>query len=769
MNKRILKTTLVGTVSLMTATLGWSQENAAAHASVLEEIIVTAQKRAENLQNVPISIAAIGSEQLERIESASFVDLARRVPGLSFRSTGPGENEIVVRGIASASAGLRPTTGYYLDETPISALGLGAIDAGLFDLERVEVLRGPQGTLYGSGSMGGTVRLISAKPDFSEFSARGDLSVATTEGGDMSEAVNAGINVPFSDTLALRAVGYYRDDGGWIERGSRVMTFDASDASQYQVDYSQPIKKNVNEQRTGGVRAALAFQPTDSLSITPSVFYQNIDMDARADYDEPAGNQDHQIQTRIVPEFIEDTFTLSNLTAKYTSASFELLSATSYFDRKRVDVEDISTVALFFFQPPGIQESLVPGPYTSDQRNHAFVEEIRLSSLSEGPLRLVVGAFYSDSTSNVSTLSEGPGFSAATGFPIVDDVFSSSSTKVNTTEKALFGEISYELLEGFTITVGARAFESETESEGVRGGFAVDPPPNPPPYGDAPVIVPPLTQKEDGINPKVLVSWQATPDALVYATAAKGFRPGGVNGPFPVAFCGADLAALNLSAAPETYESDSLWNYEIGAKTRWLDHRLTLNAAAYHIDWSDVQQEANLPCGFSFLGNFGSAESNGAELELTAQVAEGWVLSAGAGYNKAELKGSGLPGLAGESGDPLQNAPQWTVSSAAEYSMAVGPSYMAGFTVSYQYTSEVFGSFDPTNADYHRPGYPTVQLNARIGNDKYEYSLFVNNLTNVKAQTAFAGSAALDFPGGEVRVAVPIRPRTIGVKVAAKF
>jgi iron complex outermembrane recepter protein len=771
MNKRFLNATLAGTAGLLSVTLAWSQSDTAgaAHASVLEEIIVTAQKRSENLQNVPISIAALGREQLERIDSASFVDLARRVPGLSFRSTGPGENEIVVRGIASASAGLRPTTGYYLDETPISALGLGAIDAGLFDLERVEVLRGPQGTLYGSGSMGGTVRLISAKPDFTDFSARGDVSLATTRGGDMSEAVNAGVNVPFSDTLALRAVGYYRDDGGWIERARRVMTFNAHDASQYQADYSQPIEKNVNEQRTGGVRVALAFQPTESLTITPSVFYQNIDMDARADYDEPAGNGNHQIQTRIVPEFIKDKFTLTNLTAKYSGKAVELLSSTSYFDRKRVDVEDISTVALFFFQPPGIQDTLVPGPYTTDQRNHAFVEEVRLSTLSEGPLRLVVGAFYSDSTSNLGTLSEGPGFSAQTGFPIVDDIFSSSFTQVNTTEKALFGELSYEPIERLTFTIGARGFQSETKSFGTRGGFAVDPPPNPPPFGDVGVIVPPLTQKENGINPKFLVSWQATADALIYATAAKGFRPGGVNGPFPVAFCGADLAALNLSAAPETYESDSLWNYEVGAKTRWLDHRLTLNAAAYHVDWSDVQQEANLPCGFSFLGNFGSAESNGAELELTAQVANSLVLSAGAGYNKAELTSGGLPGLAGQSGDRLQNAPEWTISSAADYSTPVGPNYMAGFTVSYQYTSEVFGSFDPTNADYQRPGYSTVQLNARIGNDKYEYSLFVNNLTDVKAQTAFAGSAALDFPGGAVRVAVPIRPRTIGVKVAAKF
>jgi iron complex outermembrane recepter protein len=764
MNKHLIKAAVLGTVCC-TSSIAWSQDQS----GVLEEIIVTAQKRSESLQKVPISIAAVGGEQLERIDSAAFVDLARRVPGLSFRSTGPGENEIVVRGVASASSGLRPTTGFYLDETPISALGLGAIDAGLFDLERVEVLRGPQGTLYGSGSMGGTVRMITAKPDLEAFSARGDVSIADTRGGDLSEAVNASLNVPMGETVALRAVGYFRNDGGWIERTGRVMSFDASDASQYQPDFSQGIDKDVNEQRTGGARVALTFQPNESFSITPSVFYQNIDMDARADYDQPAGNEDNQLQTRIVDEYIEDTFTLSNLTAKYSAAAFELLSSTSYFDRKREDVEDISTVALFFFQPPGIQDTLVPGPYTTDQRNHAFVEELRFTTLSEGPWRLVLGAFYSDSTSNLGTLSEGPGFSAQTGFPIVNDIFSTSHTHVTTTEKALFGELSWEPIEGLTLTLGARGFDSETESYGSRGGFAVDPPPNPPPFGDVGEVLSPITQSETGINPKVLVSWQATDDALLYVTAAKGFRPGGVNGPFPLGFCGADLATLGISRPPETFEADSLWNYEVGAKTRWNDGRLTLNAAAYQVDWSDVQQEAALPCGFSFLGNFGSAESRGAELELTASVGAGLVLSAGAGYNKAELTGAGLPGLAGGPGDPLQNAPEWTISSSADYTIPVGTTYTAGFTLGYQYTSEVFGSFDPNNADFRRPGYSTMQLNARLGNEKYEYSLFVNNLTDVKAETAFAGSAALDFPGGDVRMVVPIRPRTIGLKVAVKF
>jgi outer membrane receptor protein involved in Fe transport len=761
MTMRLKKTTrLAGSAFILYAGCVCAQDQpAGTQAAQLEEVVVTAQKRVENLQNVPVSITALGGNELERIDSPSLVDFARRVPGLSFRSTGPGENEVVVRGIASASSTLRQTTGYYLDDTPISALGLGAIDAGLFDLARIEVLRGPQGTLYGSGSMGGTVRLITNKPDFDRFSARGDVALAETHGGNMSESINAGINLPINQKLALRGVGYLRNDGGWIDRARRVMRFNAHDPSQYRADLSLPVEKNVNGQETRGMRLALTFNPTESLSIVPSVFYQHLYMDSRADYDQPPGSGDNQLQTRIVPESIEDTFTLSNLTARFSTHALEFLSSTSYFDRKRLDVEDVSTVPLFFFQP--LQTSLIASPYTSDNRNHAFVEEVRMSTLSDGPFRVIAGLFYSDSTSNLGTLSRGPGFSQAV-FPIVDDIFSESQSRLNTSERAAFGELSYRILDSLTMTVGVRHFKSKTTSVGTRGGFAVNPP-----RGGLTIVVPEIDQEESGTNPKYLLSWQATPDALLYGTAAQGFRPGGVNGPFPNAFCGGDLAALGLTKPPEQFNADTLWNYEFGAKTRWLDRRLTVNSAVYYIDWTAVQQQVALPCGFEFLGNFGSARSRGAELEVTAQVSDHLVLATGAGFNKAELTGRGIAGVAGGPGDPLQNAPRWTVNGSADYSRPLTAVLTGGLTLNYQYTSEVFGSFEPTNPDYRRPGYATVQLNARIATDRYEYSLFVNNLTNVNAQTAFAGSAALDTPG--VRVVVPIRPRTIGLKVAVRF
>ena len=763
MIKSLSSAVLARSVCILLAQSAWSQESSAptVQSGTLEEVIVTAQKRSENLQNVPLSITALGGKLLEQINSVSLVDFARRVPGLSFSATGPGENNIVVRGISSADAQLRQTTGYYLDETPVSALGMGAIDADLFDLERIEVLRGPQGTLYGSGSMGGTVRLITAKPDFSKFSAHSDVSTAETAArGQMSEAVNGAVNVPLSDSVAFHAVGYFREDGGWIGRARPVMTYNPFVPSQYQADLRFPVEKDVNSQQTGGVRASLGIRAGDSLTITPSIFFQHITTDGRPEYDDPPGSPNNQIQTRLVAERIADTFTLSNITAKYSGSSLELLSSTSYFDRTRFDVDDVSTVPLFFFYP--LQTTLLASPYDLNLRNHAFTEELRGSTTGEGPLHLIVGVFYTDGTSHQGTFSRGPGFSQAV-FPIVDDIFSESEQRTNTREKALFGELSYRIVQNLTLTVGARAFKSETESDGTRGGFAVSPQTG----GGVTIIVPPINQSESGVNPKYQLSWQATSNALVYGTAAQGFRAGGVNGPFPTAFCGADLAALGLTQPPDQFKADKLWNYELGGKTRWLDNRLTVNGAVYYINWKEVQQSVSLPCGYSFLGNFGSAKSRGAELEVTSRVFSRLALSTGIGYNKAELTGVGLPGVAGKPGDPLENAPRWTVNGAADYSVPLSATYTAGVSLNYQYTSEVFGSFDPTNPDYHRPGFGTMQLNAHIDTNKFEYSLFVNNLTDSRAQTAFAGNHALNIPG--VRVVVPLRPRTVGLRFAIKY
>ena len=747
MTKRsITSNVLGGSVCVLAAGLAWSQdEPAATQGSValggLEEIIVTAQKRSQDLQNVPISITAIGSDELERIDSVNLGDFARRVPGLSFRNTGPGQNQIVVRGISSPNVILRPTTGQYLDDTPVSALGFGALDAGLFDLERIEVLRGPQGTLYGGGSMGGTVRFITAKPDFSTMSVRGDVSLASTEGGAESHAVNAGINLPFSDKVALRASGYLREDGGWIERTRRLATYNPRVLSQYQADPSQPIERDVNDQDTRGIRLLLGIQPTQSLSITPSVFYQRISMDSPPNFDEPPGSQDRQLQTRSTSEPIEDEYALSNLTVKYDSGSLEWLSSSSYFERDRFEILDSSTVPLALFYP--VQTTLVPAQTINDLRNHAFVEELRVSTNGEGRLNWIAGVYYADNTLLQLQTSAAPGFSQQV-MPIPNDLFARNDRRLNTKDKAVFGEISYRLFDTLTATVGLRAFESESTSIVDRSGLLA--------AGIA--QEPTVTSSDDGINPKFQLSWQATPDALVYATAAKGFRAGGGNPPFPAAFCAADLAALGLTDAPAEFEPDTLWNYEVGAKSRWLDNRLSVNGALYHIDWTDVQQSVSLGCGFGFLGNFGSARSRGAEFEIAAKVFDSLLLSTGAGYNEAELTGAGLPGLQGEAGDPLQDAPRWTVNGSADYSVPVGARFVAGATLNYQYTSEVFGSFNPAHADYRRPGYSTAQLNARIGTDRYELSLFVNNLTNTKAQAAFAGQV-INIPG--VRIVTPLR------------
>jgi iron complex outermembrane receptor protein len=755
MKKLPLSTALLSSATILFgAGAAYAQDTA-----TLDEIIVTAQKRSENLQNVPISIAAIGQEQLQRIDSLSAGDYARRVPGLSFRSRGPGDNDLVIRGVSSSATTSRRTTGYYLDETPVSAFGLGStIDVGMFDLARIEVLRGPQGTLYGAGSMGGTIRMITNKPELGAFSGRADATVAFTEGGALSEGVNAMVNLPIGDKVALRAVGFARRDGGWIDNYKLVQTFNPYDPANFQADPNGGVRKNVNGQDTVGVRVQLALQPTEDLTITPSVFYQDTRQeDGLTQYDAPPGSADNQIQTRSLPENLKDKFTLYNGLVKYSNDAFDMVSSTSYFKRNRHDREDISVTPLFFFY--GLQTSIVPTTYDQWTENTAFVQEVRLSNNGDSRLHYVVGAFYSDNTEQQHNLTLAPGIADIVPLPGLpaDGVFVDQLAEVKTREKALFGELSYKITDTLTATIGLRAFQSENTTFTDRQGWAFSPDQKGPRSQGS---------KDNGVTPKFLVSWQATPDALIYGTVSQGFRPGGAN-PEVSAFCAADLAALGLTSLPKSFRPDTLWNHEIGAKTRWLDNRLTVNGAVYFIKWKDVQQNVDLPCGFSFFGNFGSAESKGAELEVTAKVSQGLTVSGGLAYNDAHLTAGGLPQLPGQAGDTLQNAPEWTANASIDYTAPITDTLTGGVTLNYQYVGEQYGSFEPSNPDRFREAYSMLQLNTRLSTDTYEVSFFVNNLTDEKAVNAYSGSKSLNVPG--VRIVVPVRPRTFGIKLAAKF
>ena len=734
---------------------------------ILGEIVVTAQKRSQLLQDVPMSISALSEHALERLGAAQFEDFARTVPSLSFLSGGTGRQKLVIRGL-STQGGSAPTVSYYLDETPLSAQSGTSrsvtVDPRLFDIDRVEILRGPQGTLYGSSSMGGTVRLISSKPDAKEFAAKVDGTLSTTKHGGENYGLNAMVNLPIiEDKLAVRAVGYYHDESGFIDRyfGDFPIDNDPATFPDYKNQTTAfPVHKNVNDQTTRGARLAVQFQPTENLTITPSVYAQRTKMSGSPTYDDPPGAGDlGQFRTRDVAEPYNDKWTLYNLTAKYQFGDWaELTSSSSYFDRKSVQAEDVTDM-LEFFIPFGI---FIPAPIVETLPIKEFTQEIRLTSTNGGRLEWIIGGYYNDNEDKWMDDLFVPGWSDAAGGwsdffgpDIEENNFFLGRTDRTSKQYALFADATFHLTPQWALSGGLRWFDLKSTfvrfASGVfNGGSSLT-------VGDS---------SETGTTFRVLTSYEATDDILLYATVSKGFRPGGPNTGVPLAVCADDLAELGLAEGPSQFNADSVINYEAGAKTRLANGRVTLNSALYYIDWKDVQQLNFLDCGFRFTDNAGSAVSKGIELEVNAQVTERLQVSAGFGYNDATLSAD-APSLDGVDGDRLQDVPKWTASASADYTFPAFNGNEGFIHGNIQYAGNAIASFDETNPDDRRPSYTLV--NARLGlrADSWEAAFFINNLFNKQASLGITDSLGAPIPG-LLRVTTN-RPRTIGVNVKKTF
>jgi outer membrane receptor protein involved in Fe transport len=395
------------------------------------------------------------------------------------------------------------------------------------------------------------------------------------------------------------------------------------------------------------------------------------------------------------------------------------------------------------------------GNYT----NKEFTQELRATTNFEGPLQAIVGGFYHDVTAPLHSEIPFPaGFNAQFGTP-----FGSYSTiyagtrRAKLKEYAAFGELAYQITPTLTARAGVRAFEVKQDfyqsGDGVfNGGFSEVS----------------NSSKDHGINPKFTLQWQATPDYLFYATASKGYRPGGPNNPAPANLCGAEVAGLGLSASQLTkYGPDHLWNYEAGAKTSWLDRRLTVNGSVYYIDWSKVQQQIVLGCGFNLTANFGKAVSKGAELEMQLRPIPALTLSAGAGYTDAYLKND-VPGTPAKSGDQLTDVPHWNLSTSAEYTHQVSQALDGFARVDYSYVSGSNFLFDRTSPFYHRKGFAVTNLRVGVTADEgWKASLFVNNLFDIQGETALPVAISADL--SDTRRVALNQPRTIGLSLGYKY
>ena len=722
--------------------------------NTLEEIIVTARKRSQGLQKVPISITAVSGQDLEHAGINNVSDLALAVPGLAVTSTGPGQTEVIVRGMSGRS-GQSPTIGYYLDEVPISATTRN-LDVMMFDLERVEVLRGPQGTLYGAGSMGGTIKYVGKRPNLSEFEGRAETTLSHIDGSSgLSRKANIVLNIPLQDEkLGLRLLGSHQSDKGFIDRYA-IHPLDLAG-----IDPTVPVKRGVNSMTQNGFRAILEYVPNEKLTITPSVMYQKLEVDAPYLIDLPPGSiEDGEfIQTRLTREGREDEVTIANLTVNWEGDLFGVTSSTSYFKRETPGFEDYTKIATSIL---GLDTN-VPWAQLDDNSTKTFIQESRLVG-SMGSLDYLAGVYYSDQEQHLPDVNP---FSAEAlelfgedGQIFGFDTSYESDPRYKLTEKAIFAEATYNVSDALAVTVGLRAFEFESSFTDTEVGLF--PGSNEPVYQEGDF-------KDDDITSKLNVSYQMNDDTMLFATVAEGFRSGAAIAPVPQAACADDLAELGLSKTPEGVGSDAVSSYELGAKMRTMDQRMRLNGTVYFLDWTDIQQSVSLMCGWPFAVNNGDAEVKGAELEWSFAATEALSLSAMAGYTDAKLT-SLAPGAQGYVGAPLLNVPEWTYSATADYLLSLTSEWDGFVRISYHFVDDVTRIYDPESS--FNTVAPNKRLDLRIGayqENFLEITLFAHNLLNEVSESGLFGSnTSVNLP--ETRAAAINQPRTVGLTFNYNF
>lgn len=765
----------------------------------LAEIVVTAQKRSESEQSVPMSMTTFGGAALEQKAINNFFDYATKVPNLAFAPTGDGvgtSRTVSIRGISGDNV-----TGFYLDETPLP----DSLDPRVLDIDHIEVLRGPQGTLYGARSMGGTVRIITKEPDLTRFSGTVHGGVSTTSRTDQPNyTADAIVNIPIiQDRAALRLSGFYDEEAGYFKRSYCTDPATAGISCFPLSSTGRTTERNVGAIDTYGGSASLTVKASDSVTVTPRIMMQRANYNGfpMADFLSMPGNgigypvpsgpytlppamtPSNFTQKRFfnIPEGGSDWWDLYSLAVHWKTGWGEFVSSTAYFDRKVNETEDQSDFVWAAItsgacaNPSPYCNPPAPGPISEEKDYQRFVEEARFVSNLPGPVQFVIGGFYSDfhgrlpfaalyPPSEVPNLDNELGGQNNPDFP---NLIFAQDFHTDIKEPAVFGEVSYQVTPALKVTGGLRWYQVKTTSFGFEEGLAVG--------GGPPLVSPRATDKESGVNPKVEVDYHLTADQMVYALAAKGFRPGGLVPLVPPGTAGtpndcvAALAQVNPKitlADTRTFKSDSLWNYELGTKTAWLDRRVTLNAAAFFIKWNNIQQEILLPCGFQYTANAGGAESKGGELELRARATEQLEASLGLGYQNAKITGTG-PSSPQPVGSPVFQVPNWTGNASLSYTTPVTNSWNFISGLDYSYIGRSFSGNNNPSSPRERPSYRLLDARFAFTNGSIELALVGKNLTNEVANLGDNRSIAAEVPG-RPRLFVN-QPRTIGVEMRTSF
>jgi iron complex outermembrane recepter protein len=758
-----------------------------AESGELEEIVVTAEKREATIETTSISITAVSGADIVNRGFTDLASLMQTVPGVSIRTSGPGMTEFEMRGVAS-NGGNSPTVGFYFDDTPLTAAaatneGKIVISPDLYDLARVEVLRGPQGTLYGSGSMGGTIKVVPNAPNPELFEASSEVKFADTDHGGFDHGENAMVNLPFWDGKgALRIVGSYSFDAGWVDRvviapGQFPLPSGLVYTSPTTSYYSQrgdvlaaPIAKeyhDVNDVEKTAVRLSAVLKPIDGLTITPSYFYQKLRAGGLPYIDSTPGT-DAFYQPFDTAEGYRDEFRLEALSIKYRTDLFEISSATAYWSRHEPLVQDTAESWTTALLPPTTGLGLTgygPGggnlgkSYAEENNeSHQTTEELRVSSVGDTRFKWLLGYFYSDFISPWNIYF--PSQSGASNPEIGTNNLFSYFTPFKIFQQSVFGEATYNITEPFSITVGARRYHYDAPVYLDQFG------------GLTPTVVAATTPSAQGVTPKATLSYQFDKDLLVYATAAKGFRPGGGTGPVPTS--GPESCEVQLQqeynshggyvGGPIAFNSDWVWSYELGEKWRSSDNRISINAAGYFESWIGVQQVNPLSCGYVYTANAGNAHVYGGEFEVSAVVVRDLQATANMSYSHSTLVSSNLVDSPFTPGAEIQQVPKW--------SGTVGLSYRHDILDQLALTARAESTYvgartDATFYINNLPSYDLTNVRAGVDGGRWSAVLFINNVADKRALLNNVTQDANNL-GDYNRIAVS-QPRTAGVDLNYKF
>ncbi len=746
----------LGSLFALKAGFAWTQT--AAPANALEEIVVTAQRRSETMQEVPISMSAISGATLENLGAKNFNDYAGSIPNLAIGTgAGAGGNgnafgvsstrAVAIRGVAGNN-----TTAFYLNDTPVPM----SLDPRAVDIDRIEVLRGPQGTLFGAGSMGGTVRLVTRGANADTLSGRVAAEASQVNHGGGGYSVDGTVNLPIvHDLIGLRLNAFSSFDPGLYTRtwgGPQ----DARSPSLPYPPGGAPVgsKDHVGAEQNTGFSASMAITPhaIEGLSIVPMYMYQHSNSNGYplADY-----QPDYFTQTRPfdVPESVEDTWNFAGLTLKQETKFGRFVASGTYFYRRAFDFEDTSDInAIVFWGIP----YYVPAPLLNTLYTRTYTQEARFESTFTGPLQFVVGGFHSHSDRRFYEIYNAPGLNAATGGALGTDLEYTQNTPNTDRERAWFIDATYRITEAFQVSAGVRQAHLEH-----AGAYTADGPLN------GGVSGPPDSYSSHGENdtaPRFTAKYQFAPEQMLYASAAKGFRIGGTNSKLP-SICDADLANLGIKNG-DSFKSDSLWSYEIGAKNAWANNRFRSRVAAYRIDWKGIQQSVYLPCTFNIVSNSGAAQSTGAEFELDMALVDHLTVNLALGYEDAKITEATEQSRT-VVGQPLTGVPKWTGSLTSQYTIPLG-----------ERNAFVRGQFDFTGArtSFNNVAPPEGRalpsygiLNLRTGMDQgpWETTLFVQNLFDKRGVIGDLIPEGAEL-AGRPRLFV-VRPRTIGLQIRREF